>query len=499
MSEADHGVRPRPVVLFYTDNGLGLGHLTRQAAIASRARGAFQPIFLTMSAGYPLLRQLGLPAEYFPSYGRLGISRQQWEPLVEQRVLEAIQLSGAIVVVVDHVSPPRIFQSLRTKANGVKFVWSRRGLWQPGKNKGALQISESFDLIVEPGDLASPIDQGPTAARRDETTPTDPVVLIDRSEYQGRNEARDYLGIPRSGRALLINLGDSNPSEISKLISRTKSLVTTVASDRIHFFAPLHPLHGDQILKVEGVTMKPVYPIARYFNAFDGAVSTAGYNSFHEIVGSGLPAVFVPHRGASIDDQIRRAEFAELSGRAHWAPDVYDSSFRDSIAMMLRPTEVEIAHETTSVFGDMCGAHDVADILAEVAEAAANTSQRVGGFQRGPTPRWKPRVGPGRTLVLALEHNAEQLRDLAASLDPTETATTILLVRNADSSSLFNKNLIFESVMTELEWSALGDYGYSHYLDARIAGIMKRYNASRMVAPPPGSTLQLGDQPRAAG
>ena len=52
---------------------------------------------------YPLLRQLGFPVEYFPSYDILKISKQEWEPLMAERVLEAIRLIDArIVVVVDH-------------------------------------------------------------------------------------------------------------------------------------------------------------------------------------------------------------------------------------------------------------------------------------------------------------------------------------------------------------------------------------------------------------
>ena len=131
-----------PSVLFYSDNGLGLGHLTRQAAIASQSRGAFQPLFVTMSAGYTLLRRMGLPAEYFPSYGRLGITKRQWEPLLALRLLETLQLGGTGVVVVDHVSPPMIFHHLRNIAPGVRLVWVRRGLWQPGKNAGSLANSD---------------------------------------------------------------------------------------------------------------------------------------------------------------------------------------------------------------------------------------------------------------------------------------------------------------------------------------------------------------------
>lgn len=480
----------QPIVLFYTDNGFGLGHLTRQAAVASRAHGAFSPAFLTMSAGYPLLRQLGFPVEYFPSYDRLKISKQDWEPLMAERVLEAIRLSGARVVVVDHVSPPWIFEALRAETEGVKFVWSRRGLWQPGKNRSSLEISGSFGLIVEPGDLAAPVDQGPTARRRSETIPTAPVVLTDPSEFLDRDEAREQLGVPRSGRALLINLGESDPSAVETSMSHARSIVDRIADEPINLFAPLHPLHSGQTREVDNVTMAPVYPVARYLNAFDGAISTAGYNSFHEIMGSGLPAVFVPRGNPRIDDQARRAEFASLSGRGHWAPSIVDSSFPKAVERMLRPGERDIAEKTAAVLGHMRGAFEFADILAEVA-AAASSPGRVSDHldlessDMATAPNHNS-LSPAR-LVIAMDHNDEQLRELAESLDEGEVATTIVLVRDGDPGPFYRKRIVFESVMTESEWFALGKRGYSSYLEARITGITRRYKTARLIASSPGA------------
>jgi len=481
MSWKPRGNLSPPVVLFYTDNGFGLGHLTRQAAVASRARGAFRPVFLTMSAGYRLLGQLGFPTEYFPSYGVLGLSKQQWEPLMEQRVLEAIRLTGASAVVVDHVSPPGIFESLRQRTTGVRYIWSRRGLWQPGSNLSALDLSDSFDLIVEPGDLASALDQGQTAVRSHEAIPTDPVVLVDPAEFLSREEAREHLALPPSGRAVLINFGDSNPDEVENLVSLTKSVADGVSRDGIHFFSPLHPLHRGQLPTIEGVTMKPVYPAARYLNAFDGAVSSAGYNSFHELVGSGLPAVFVPRSNSRIDDQARRAEFAALSGRAHWAPHAQDPSFSRSLEKMLRPIERSIAEKTTSVLGSMRGAYEFADIIAGVLDASDRAAGAVDDAFADPVTDTGRDSGPPKTatLVIAVESSDEQLDELATTLDESEK--TVVLVADADPSPLYSRGLVFESVMTEPEWSSCGLSSYRDYLDTRISGIVERYHPTRVL------------------
>ncbi len=478
-----------PVVIFYTDNGLGLGHLSRQAAVASRADGAFQPLFLTMSAGFTLLRSLGIPGEYFPSYGRLGLERPQWEPLMAERLVETIRFTEASVVVIDHVSPPRILGALRAQIPGVKLVWSRRGLWQPGKNRGVERLSVNFDVVVEPGDVASPIDQGATVAVRDETVSISPVIMTDPDEMLGRNEARQHLGIPLEGRAVLVSLGDADPSEIGNLISHTRTVVDEVSPDQIHLFAPLHPLHGDRIPGTEGVVMRPVYPVARYLNAFDGAISTAGYNSFHEIVASGLPAVFVAHRGASIDDQPRRAEFAELCGRAHWAPEVYDDAFAAAVARMLRPDEAVIARKTTSILGEMKGAYQFAEFLAELARGSVPAAPPTGSITR-------PGDSQRQMLLNVLDHDDDQLRRLASSLTPADIGESVFVVRDGNPKPIYDKGAVFESLLTEQEWSAVGRASYHDYVDDRLAGITRRYGTSRIIAPQPDTAHQADHRTR---
>jgi predicted glycosyltransferase len=53
-----------------------------------------------------------------------------------------------------------------------------------------------------------------------------------------------------------------------------------------------------------------VFPISRYFRALDFAVAAAGYNSFHELVGFGVPTAFVPNPSMPLDDQPARARWA---------------------------------------------------------------------------------------------------------------------------------------------------------------------------------------------
>src|SRR5690606_979413 len=107
-----------PAVLFFTDNGKGLGHVTRLLATARQARSRFRPVFLTLSLGYETLRSEGIPAECFPAYHQLGLTKAEWVPLLKARLAEVIRDVGARVVVVDHVTPPMSFEQLRSETKG---------------------------------------------------------------------------------------------------------------------------------------------------------------------------------------------------------------------------------------------------------------------------------------------------------------------------------------------------------------------------------------------
>ncbi|MFW8584402.1 glycosyltransferase [Rhizobium beringeri] len=89
---------------------------------------------------------------------------------------------------------------------------------------------------------------------------------------------------------------------------------------------PLAPKREDHI---GGTLQKAIYPIARYFNAVDLIITNAGYNSFHECIYGGIPAIFVPNEAPEMDEQAVRAAYAQSSG----------------LGLCLRSVDVERAHE----------------------------------------------------------------------------------------------------------------------------------------------------------
>lgn len=505
-----------PKVLFITDNGHGLGHLTRMMAVAKYAGDRFRPVFLTMSEAFPVIRRMGWPAEYLPSYKKLGMSKIEWEPVFASRLVALLEHIRPRVVVIDHIFPSRILSDINAASRGIDFIWSRRGMWRAGVNIEALQCADSFDVIIEPRDVAGPIDLGLTAENFRDVTFVDPVVLVDPTEQMERELARRALGIPLQGRAFLINLSDSDVIQLATLISRVRDAIESlVDGEVIHLFSPLHALHRGAISVVDGVIMRPVYPVAMYLKAFDGVISTAGYNSFHEAVGSGIPSVFVARDAEGVDDQERRARFAELAGVGRFATSVVDPSFRTGLEHMLAEDSPDVVDQVSRELGTFDGAEQFAEVIARRCQRIVDQSPKVSNdlLYHGPDPVLLERISSGRTDGGAVGRHSERVVVVALGLDRAVLARKtaqvaavqetvggfkpVFLIDDVDTEPLDIFGFLRESIMTPSEYEGVGTGLYEDYVGSSVEGLRTRYKPARVVtlrgdtAVDPG--LLLGD------
>lgn len=328
---------PRPVVLFASSNGAGLGHLTRLMSMARRTVDV-QPVFFTLSQAVPVVRAMQFPCEYFASAGYSGMPTAIWNRLYAQRLGELIETYRPKAVVFDGTYP---FQGLVDVANrwpDVPFVWSRRGMWIEGRGAlGSVERARHFRLVIEPGELASEFDRGLTASRRGEALQVAPVVLLDREELLPADEARAHLGLASDRPAVLVTLGAGN---INDVVSTVDLVVRELALHRDAQVCVTSSIIADRQASTVADSIHTIseYPLSRSLRAFDCAVSASGYNSFHELVAFGVPTLFLPNLETSLDDQVGRARSAARSGVGLWLEEeADDASLRASLAALLDP------------------------------------------------------------------------------------------------------------------------------------------------------------------
>ena len=112
------------------------------------------------------------------------------------------------------------------------------------------------------------------------------------------------------------------------------------------------------------------FPSSRYLHAFDCVVSAVGYNSFHELVLSGTPSLFVPNEHPMMDDQRARAEHAERMGWGLAARTVEIYRLSEKLERLLDPEERAAMRRAMAELPRRNGAVEAARVLAEMSLTA---------------------------------------------------------------------------------------------------------------------------------
>lgn len=341
-------------VAFVCINGTGMGHATRILAIARRLPADITPIIVSNSPALDAFELLSnAVVEHIPGYEVLEISRRSWIAQLSREFESLLRLYGCRVVVQDGTAIfPWVQDAVVGSEDGRRLVWIRRPMWRDRQQVYKNLAAQAFcDLVIEPGELAAEKDIGPTTRANELAPPpldflaTPPIRLLEDDEPLDRASARRRLGIADDERALLIQLGagaERNWDSAAAAVAAARRL------GGVRIFLARWKIAGPQPRYGDDVTVLDTYPLARFFNAFDLVTSATGYNSFHEILASDLPAVFVPNR-MEVDDQALRASYAAERGEAelvaaspgHDLADRLTAAFR---AALDRPAGERPAH-----------------------------------------------------------------------------------------------------------------------------------------------------------
>ena len=308
-------------VAFVCINGTGMGHATRILAIARRLPEDVTPVIISNSPALDAFDMLpGAVVEHVPGHDVLEVSRQSWTAQLRGEFEALLKFYGCRVVVQDGTAIyPWVLDAVTRSEAGRRLVWIRRPMWRDRRQVYRNLQDQAFcDLVIEPGELAAEKDLGPTTRANELAPPpfdfvaVPPVRLLDDTEALDRAEARRRLGIGAAERAVLIQLGagvQRNWDAAAAAVDAARRMTGT------RIFLARWKISGPQPQYGPDVTVLDTYPLARFFNAFDLVASATGYNSFHEIMASPLPAVFVPNQ-MEVDDQALRASYAAERGEA---------------------------------------------------------------------------------------------------------------------------------------------------------------------------------------
>ena len=300
-----------PTVVLATTNGKGMGHLSRQLALALASLGGMDPVIFSLSSAVTVVNQYGMRAEWAPSSLRKQVPRRHWDGYLAERITALVTETNASAFVFDGVYPyDGVLRALRRMPD-VPFIWSRRAMWQKGVGARALRYRRLFAAVLEPGDLASAGDVGRTVYLEDARR-VGPITLVGQVPQLSREKAIEELELDPDRPRLLLTLGSSKRSDLYSAYQRTVEQFTAAGWQVVVTSSPLR----GRAAKAAGPKQISVFPLVRYLNAFDAAVSASGYNAVHELLYSAVPTLLVPNGDAVTDDQRTRARIIGNSGLA---------------------------------------------------------------------------------------------------------------------------------------------------------------------------------------
>jgi glycosyltransferase involved in cell wall biosynthesis/UDP:flavonoid glycosyltransferase YjiC (YdhE family) len=367
-----HGGLPpatsRKRVVFFSSNGIGMGHLTRQLAIARRLDPSIEPLFITMSQAAQHVERLGFPVEYVPFHAYLDCDISRWNHFLQRDLAERLDFYRPAAVVFDgNVPYDGLIRALAARPE-IMAIWCRRAMWTPNAGKDHIERERFFDIVIEPGEMAAALDRGLTTNHKDRTRLVDPIQLLDLDELPGRDAAMQELGLDPNRPALLFQLGSRNNFSFGSLLDDVLNWLT--ARSELQLVWLDWAIAKEETELPPGIKRIRIYPVARYLNAFDYAVSAAGYNAYHELLRSNLPTLFLPNENPMMDDQLSRALFAQQHrlGVCLRRRDTY--RFESILAEFIDPAEQQQRRRHCAAIEFLNGAVEAARIVEEAVFSA---------------------------------------------------------------------------------------------------------------------------------
>lgn len=391
-------------ILHLTSNGWGMGHLSRQVAVALAGKDVVSSTIMSMSGAVPVVSTMGIPVEYCPSSSRGWVVTKEWHAYLRDRIVALARERNAKILLFDGVAPYPGIGRARPMLPDVMFVWMRRGMWIPGSNDHALDRTRYFDLIVEPGDLAGSVDVGPTASRRD-TRKVAPISMLAELSMLSRGDAANALGIDPAKNTILVTLGTGRLGDVA---GPGRVVLERALKDRTWQVCLTRPAIAEEGIPIPDpdrvIELSNVYPLVRYLRAFDAAVSASGYNAVHELLPAAVPTLFVPSPKSVTDDQVARATWAADNGFALMAE-------ANDLAAVEQSIEELLAEDTRNRLAARCaglgvpqGAGQTISTILTTLESFDPAPRREGPDHPGlgPRVRWETQrlIGPSATAIV---------------------------------------------------------------------------------------------------
>ncbi|MCB2095324.1 MAG: hypothetical protein KDE11_13030 [Rhodobacteraceae bacterium] len=299
--------------LFVPTNGNGLGHAQRCTLIAAAMENPSDCAFAAFKSCVSLVASKGFAA--LPLVQRSDEHPEEFanDLLNYLRLQRSLRRGDRLVFDGGYVFDS-IYRTIMEK--GLEAYWIRRGLWQAGQmSPVSLDRQKAFRRVIVPDEAFGELNAAP--GWESNVFHVGPIVqqlpVKSRGPARLKDRLRRHLNV-EFDELVVTMLGGGVAADRSAQLQTLCNLFERRASC-LHLIlvwpgSKVHP--GVYAWKnSRAVQTKNALALCQ---AADLVISAAGYNSFHEILFHGIPAIFVPQMAAYMDDQERRALAASERG-----------------------------------------------------------------------------------------------------------------------------------------------------------------------------------------
>lgn len=311
-------------------SGQGLEYLTRGLAIARQLRRLdpeMELAFVTTSLATEVIREHRWMFYYLPSHDILleKVTRKRWEQYLESQLVEIINIHHPIGLVYVGAHPEEGVMNVLNQRSLKKRVWIKDEEYKEELD----QLEGAFDLVILPKEFS--LEQGKEKGRR---RVCEPIMLLEAQEAHEREPIRKSLQIKPEEKLLYVQLGSGRNLTFNAQLQYVLEGVIQNPQYKVllgeSMIGPKIKFEHPQVIKIRS------YPNAQYFKGIDGAISLAGYNTFHELLYFGVPSLFILDEHTPLDDQVKRVQEAVNERAALSLGKVDQESVQKALEKLIR-------------------------------------------------------------------------------------------------------------------------------------------------------------------
>jgi UDP-N-acetylglucosamine--N-acetylmuramyl-(pentapeptide) pyrophosphoryl-undecaprenol N-acetylglucosamine transferase len=330
-------------IVNYAINGIGVGHITRLKAVAKWLRTLApdyglqaEILFVTTSEADTLVTRERFPVFKVPSRSVLQHSvrsQKTYHQAVRNCLASILQNLNPSLLVVDSVPTGSFNEFAPTEdMDMLKFCHRKAFILRPTRASKASsshfqRALNMYDLILVPETRKSATIHIP-ADLYDRVDWCGPIMSCEKSDFLERPAALKSLGITERGLNVYISTGGGGHRDAEGLIEAICGALEPCRD--LQLLVGAGPLYRGKKWTQSNLVWLETMEMASHLSAVDIAISSAGYNSFHELLFAGVPTIFVPLEAAA-DDQLERARRAERAGAGVVLTEPSDEPLRTMI------------------------------------------------------------------------------------------------------------------------------------------------------------------------